>query len=263
MSVRKVVVAIDQDGRLEAAQKLCVDHGMELFIDEEMKSCTEGWIAALEKGLEGLPPTGSLMMLSDDSELSHDFDEFSQDFAFVVASTGGFGDLQANHCLAKAALDSGIGLYTTPDGCTAFGVTATAAVWRAWLDSELVQKRGLHGLVFDEMINAWSMMNRREILKPTMSAVEHRLEFRSTTGNEDQPVEMRRSAHFDPAHPHNLGERVAHLGRSYNANHWRFLWDLRRNSLSRNSLMMEVYAVERNAPSKDFRESPLALTWQV
>ncbi len=252
MAVHTLIVAANTHERMMGAHhvssrldSLGIPHSM--YVDCELKGASQAWLSALDEVLPTIEPLDYLCILPDDAELSDSFS--SHAFASLLGERGNmFGDLQANHPGAHIALEGGYGWYTSPDGFTAFGGTARAFHWKSF--AEWYRKRAPQ-LKFDEAVNVYAQLNKSQILKPAMSKVEHRLEFKSLEGNDYQNSEpiVRRSAHFDPKAPWGSDE-VVHMGRSYKANHWRFLWLLTPEQRRQTQYVRAAYRVHRDLPPK-------------
>lgn len=258
--MRHLIVAANVPERVNNAEELAGDlyrglHGMAyIHVDRELVGATRAWATAIGDYLltNNVLDKEPLVVLPDDCELSHHYDP---ERAFAAATSAGalFCDLQANHKGAKSAYEAGCGWYTTPDGFTAFGSIATAGTWRAFL-SFVKQMEG-SSLKFDELVNVYSQLHNRPILKPTMSMVEHLLEFKSLEGNDHQPVEMRRSQHFD-ASASLPSDDVVPLGRTYASNHWRFLWTMGPELRQQTGYVEAAYRVHAQQPVGVVRRQP-------
>lgn len=258
--MRHLIVAANVDERVANAMWLSDDlyrrggHGSQVHVDRKLVGATMAWANAIGDYLleNQLDPLETLVVLPDDCELSLNYDPKR---ATEAAKGAGalFCDLQANHKGAKSAYEAGCGWYTTPDGFTAFGSVATVATWRAFL-SFVKQMEG-SSLKFDELVNVYSQLHNRPILKPTMSMVEHLLEFKSLEGNDHQPVEMRRSQHFD-ASASLPSDDVVPLGRTYASNHWRFLWTMGPELRQQTGYVEAAYRVHAQQPVGVVRRQP-------
>lgn len=258
--MRHLIVAANVPERVLNAEELAADlasgsHGKaHIHVDRELAGATKAWAAAIGDYLltNNVGPLEPLVVLPDDCELSHNYDPMR---AFEAARDSGasFCDLQANHRGAKSAYESGFGFYTTPDGFTAFGSIAQGNTWRHFLS--FVKQMEASPLKFDELVNVWSQLHNRPILKPTMSMVEHLLEFKSLEGNDAQPVEMRRSQHFD-ASASLPSDDVVPLGRTYASNHWRFLWTMGPELRQQTGYVEAAYRVHAQQPVGVVRRPP-------
>lgn len=244
--MRHIIVAAGIEGRLRSAEKLANEverrgHKVHLHIDSELVGATRAWCDAVHAYVKG-GNFDTYVMLPDDCELSdhYDPDSFAEEMRkrHIV-----LGDMQANHVGAPSAYEAGYGYYTTTDGITAFGLVGKAYALQGVAD--LVEALD-HKLQFDECCNVFAQQHGSRILKPTMSMVEHTLEFPSLQGNDAQPVGMRRTQHFDPSKPLPSSESF-HLGRTYLSNHWRFLWTMGSEARKASAYVVAAYAVHQDA----------------
>lgn len=256
MAVRTLIVAANTHERMMGAHHvsarldlLGIPHSM--YVDAELAGASPAWVDAIHTALEGQPGNDWLFVLPDDAELadSLSLDRLEEFGDVMLREKCLFGDLQASHPAAPKAIEGGYGYFTTSDGFTAFGAMARANTWGSFLG----WYSGLEGnLKFDEAVNVFSQLRNSRILKPTMSKVEHRLEFKSLEGNDHQNAggkNIRRTQHFDPKADWGTSECV-HLGRSYLANHWRFLWLMTPEQRRETRYVEAAYRVEKDKPPK-------------
>lgn len=256
MTVRTLIVAANTRERMMGAHHvserldlLGIPHGM--YVDAELAGASPAWADAIHTAIEGQAGNDWLFVLPDDAELA---DSLSigrlEEFGDTMLREGClFGDLQASHPSAPKAIEGGYGYFTTSDGFTAFGAMAQVSTWRLFLDW-YAELGGC--LKFDESVNVFSQLRSCNILKPTMSKVEHRLEFKSLEGNDHQNSggkNIRRTQHFNPKADWGTSGCV-HLGRSYLVNHWRFLWLMTPEQRRETRYVEAAYRVEKDKPPK-------------
>lgn len=226
MKIHNLVIGVDWDeARKTNAFKVAEATGASIWFDDKRQGSRRAWMDKLEDFTRGLPDDDVVCVFPDDCELHPEWKAVQREMAESVAADGGFSDMQCNNATGPDLYRVGWRYYETTDGFTGFGGMATASWWKKLLG---VMPR-FPGLQFDETVNVFSQMEGKCILKPSMSMVEHILDFDSHDGNDwqNQTENIRRSVHFDPSKEFlSKTDGLVFVGRTYASNHWRFLWGM-------------------------------------
>jgi hypothetical protein len=248
-----ICVAALRGARREAAERLlseltpqCHAARIELFVhhDYQCRGSLEPWLHTLRYAVKS--DATHVCSLPDDAILVPHFVEVL--LRVLEAKPEHLLCFQSNHRASPDAAKAGARWYTTDEGWTGFGGTFPIAWAREhleWREKNIKPGRKVAG---DEGVNLWAMMTRRITWKSLPSLVSHDLSLESVDGNDHHEA-------FTPREPlvwdgeADLREvdwsgPVAHLGRTYTANHWRLTYDVNISA----EVIERAYEVDRGGP---------------
>lgn len=202
------------------------------------------WLALLERAASS--DATHFVFLPDDAILVPHFAEVLHDA--IMQRPEHLLCFQSNHDRSPEAAAQGHAWYTTDEGFTAFGATMPIAWVRehlAWRKANLREGITVQG---DEGVNLWAMATGRKVWKSLPSLVDHDTTLPSLDGNDDHAlVTARRPLVWDPSadlRERDWGTPPVHLGRTYNATHWRLMYMAKQTP----ELIERAYDVDRQGP---------------
>ncbi len=203
-----------------------------LAVDNDRQGTLWSWRLAMRLGLE----TGCthICQIPDDAILCHRFGAHLH--AAVDAQPDVVFDCYAN-CDRASKIASP--WYTTPDGYVNVGGVVpreTLLEIISWRDKHLGDRARP-----DEGINLWAMATGRLIWKTTRSLIGHRADIPSCAGNDHHDWRTPATMHDGRAEDWTLPP--AHVGRTYNFNHWGLMTKVRPPMTRR------AYEVELDRPT--------------